>query len=357
MARNKQVKKLELFKYNPDVDGDQTFNIDKALNENWDKIEEALENVDISQGVESHNTDPGSHEDIRQEIQTVKEQVEGIDVSWESVTGKPETFPPSTHTHEFPVTSVAGRTGEVTLSKSDVGLDLVNNWGATSEVNNASNTTYATALGVKQAYDKAMESYNLGVVKYLKPSNNVRQTIDSGQVSFGDVSKNRISKITLPFTKTNISGRGVIRLKLSTTVKGTGKNNSTSSPRDLDSITGGVLLGSAFVLMDEPTNLEKLGQKSICDLEKGANLPKTRDYESHAPSAISEMDSFRKSQSLSANYNGEVNLSYNETYDIPLFNEPLFIVLHVELYTGNNDTTLLNANVQTVVQVCYDEIS
>ncbi|MFM5095035.1 tail fiber domain-containing protein [Aeromonas rivipollensis] len=41
------------------------------------------------------------------------------------------------------------------LRKLDAGLDLVNNWGATSATNDASNTTYATAGAVKKAYDLA----------------------------------------------------------------------------------------------------------------------------------------------------------------------------------------------------------
>lgn len=41
------------------------------------------------------------------------------------------------------------------LRKLDAGLELVNNWGATSATNDASNTTYATAGAVKSAYDLA----------------------------------------------------------------------------------------------------------------------------------------------------------------------------------------------------------
>ena len=42
-------------------------------------------------------------------------------------------------------------------TKADVGLGSVNNWDATSAVNDASTTKYATASAVKQAYDKAVE--------------------------------------------------------------------------------------------------------------------------------------------------------------------------------------------------------
>ena len=33
--------KLALFKYDPRTDGTQTFNIQKALNDNWDKLDDA----------------------------------------------------------------------------------------------------------------------------------------------------------------------------------------------------------------------------------------------------------------------------------------------------------------------------
>lgn len=32
----------DFFKYNPETDGDMTFNIDKALNENWDLVNEGF---------------------------------------------------------------------------------------------------------------------------------------------------------------------------------------------------------------------------------------------------------------------------------------------------------------------------
>lgn len=37
-----KTKLLELFKYEPDKDGAQTFNIKSALNDNWDKIDKVL---------------------------------------------------------------------------------------------------------------------------------------------------------------------------------------------------------------------------------------------------------------------------------------------------------------------------
>ena len=40
-----KTKLLELFKYEPDKDGAQTFNIKSALNDNWDKIEAWAQSV------------------------------------------------------------------------------------------------------------------------------------------------------------------------------------------------------------------------------------------------------------------------------------------------------------------------
>lgn len=37
-----QTTNLELFKYDPLSDGNQTFNIDTALNDNWDKVDVAV---------------------------------------------------------------------------------------------------------------------------------------------------------------------------------------------------------------------------------------------------------------------------------------------------------------------------
>ena len=39
---SKNTKNYGLFEYEPEKDGAQTFNIQSALNENWEKIDEAL---------------------------------------------------------------------------------------------------------------------------------------------------------------------------------------------------------------------------------------------------------------------------------------------------------------------------
>lgn len=40
------TENLGLYKVDPSTDGDNTFNIEKILNENWDKIDEKSKKVD-----------------------------------------------------------------------------------------------------------------------------------------------------------------------------------------------------------------------------------------------------------------------------------------------------------------------
>ncbi|WP_418480464.1 hypothetical protein, partial [Dysosmobacter sp.] len=40
--------KLALFKYDPSTDGAQTFNIKQALNDNWDKLDDAVKQILIT---------------------------------------------------------------------------------------------------------------------------------------------------------------------------------------------------------------------------------------------------------------------------------------------------------------------
>lgn len=43
---SRETKNLKLFKYDPTQDGECTFNIDDALNKNWDKIDEEVNKID-----------------------------------------------------------------------------------------------------------------------------------------------------------------------------------------------------------------------------------------------------------------------------------------------------------------------
>lgn len=79
-------------------------------------------------------------------------------------------------------------------SKADVGLSNVQNWTATSDTNDSSRSKYATAAGVKAAYDKANSAYTMAS---NSPSLYTYEC---------DFSSNTIYNITLPsgFTRSNV---------------------------------------------------------------------------------------------------------------------------------------------------------
>lgn len=79
-------------------------------------------------------------------------------------------------------------------SKSDVGLSNVQNWTATSDTNDSSRSKYATAAGVKAAYDKANSAYTMAS---NSPSLYTYEC---------DFSSDTIYNVTLPsgFTRSNV---------------------------------------------------------------------------------------------------------------------------------------------------------
>ena len=86
-----------------------------------------------------------------------------------------------------PVQSVNGKTGTVVLSKSDVGLGSVENYGIATQAEaegGTSNNKYMTPLRVKQAIDKA--TINLGVGDMLK---SVYDTDNDGKVDVAETAE------------------------------------------------------------------------------------------------------------------------------------------------------------------------
>lgn len=53
--------KLALFKYDPSTDGAQTFNIQKALNDNWDKLDDAVKEILITLANKAPTVHAGQH--------------------------------------------------------------------------------------------------------------------------------------------------------------------------------------------------------------------------------------------------------------------------------------------------------
>ena len=243
-------------------------------------------------------------------------------------------------------------------TKADIGLGNVPNYGASTSVTSSSTTTLATSSAVKQAYDKGVEALNLVQAsnRMYKPSNTVRQTLDSGVLNYGTTNETTVNKIFIPYSKINVSGTGVIRLKLTTTVKGT-VNNTIASTRNLYMYTKGIFMGSAFKAKEHPTNGYAMGQKSILELAKGATLPTLSSYYTYAPSTMSLMEDYSKNITLSASQKGAVTYTYSTVQDIPFWNETPFILLYGYNYISGANCTITGTTVQTVVQICYDEVA
>ena len=107
IALSKQTKNLGLFQYDPQEDGAQTFNIDVALNENWDKIDDAMErkadldesgkipagqlpDMDVSGSINTHNDDPAAHPALRNLISALDTRVALLELMYGTeVAGNP----------------------------------------------------------------------------------------------------------------------------------------------------------------------------------------------------------------------------------------------------------------------------
>lgn len=115
---------LNLLKKNPATDGADTFNIETMLNENWDKIDEAVAKkaelgadgkIPAEQLPEMNYDTAGSAEAVQKNLDAHtgnKSNPHGVTASqvgaradtwvpsWSEVSGKPGTFPPSGHNHD-----------------------------------------------------------------------------------------------------------------------------------------------------------------------------------------------------------------------------------------------------------------
>ena len=150
-------------------------------------------------------TESGVVKVIRQVTSTVKLVTQGPQgiqgpagtTDWNGIINKPSTFTPSAHTHPTteitgfsaaasaaaPVQSVAGKTGNVTLAKADVGLSNVDN---TSDANKPVSTATQTALDLKaNASDLTSHTGNTnnphGVTKAQVGLGNVDNTSDANK--------------------------------------------------------------------------------------------------------------------------------------------------------------------------------
>ena len=67
----------------------------------WLKKPDGTDAVDIAIINQNMDTIDARMKSNATQISDLKEQVDGLEVSWDGITGKPETFPPSTHSHAY----------------------------------------------------------------------------------------------------------------------------------------------------------------------------------------------------------------------------------------------------------------
>lgn len=145
--------------------------------------------------LDGHNTSPQAHEDIRLLINNLSnpatKEALGLVKIGDNLTVDAEgrVSGPAAYTHPAakqcnyvaPVSSVAGRTGAVTLSKGDVGLGSVENYGiattAEAQVGTVNNK-YMTPLRVKELVDSSQRISNIDT-----EINNLKSSVSSGKTS------------------------------------------------------------------------------------------------------------------------------------------------------------------------------
>lgn len=54
-----------------------------------------------AEALKQHESDSETHKDIRDSVEKLKEDLGNIDISWEAIQGKPETFPVTKHSHSW----------------------------------------------------------------------------------------------------------------------------------------------------------------------------------------------------------------------------------------------------------------
>lgn len=123
-----------------------------------------------------------------EQIKNLEEQVKNIDVTWEGITEKPETYPPSPHKHskseisDFPTALPANggnadtvdgkhatdfRLSTWTPTKADVGLGNVPNYPISTDPRESNHSKFASIGAVAQAMGMAEQA--MRYVNELKP--------------------------------------------------------------------------------------------------------------------------------------------------------------------------------------------
>ena len=336
MARKAKVATrataLEYFKYNPATDDDQTFNIDLALNQNWDKTKAEFER----QG--------GEIEAVKQSVQEIE-----IPTSLPANGGNADTvdglhasdFAPSTHNHDTLYTTKSHETNKSNphgVTKADVGLGSVNNWGATTAVNDTSTTKYATASAVKQAYDKAVSALNSATQargKTWTPSDTVRHTATIQPKFYGNNKGYYQSAVSLG--RIYVPPKARVRLKLSAY---TVTQGSTSGQTFYASVDFGMMVRGGRTV-----NIPQGSQMSFNDFSTHVDylsFPYSSGEVGTDASAVTNAQQLDIDLDYHGSYYGDKSISFTGGW----------ATFGVAVYTA-----YIHSCPSITIQICYDEVS
>lgn len=184
---------LKLLKKDPTAEGGDTFNIKTMLNDNWDKVDTGVKAISDAQSAHIDATDPHPQyaRDTDLAVHLADNTAHGVSNKVDKVSGKGISTEDYTTTEKNKlagiaagaqvnaVTSVAGRTGAVTLAKADVGLTNVDNvkqlpiaGGTMTGILTAqSNTSYATKqtrnIAIKTGADFTTAELAVGDIGFI----------------------------------------------------------------------------------------------------------------------------------------------------------------------------------------------
>lgn len=127
------TKFLNLFKWQPDMDGNEEFDIEKSLNENWDKVDTKLETymTDLTKNVEDYKSDTDT------QVENIAKQVSGL---------KEISISPTTPTSNESVWFKKGK-NFVDFSKCSMGIELHSSDGTFVSNNDYYVTEYIPIIG------------------------------------------------------------------------------------------------------------------------------------------------------------------------------------------------------------------
>ena len=267
-----ETKNLKLFKYNTRTDRQEKFSIDDALNDNWDKVDEAVnankesiaEVKEEVAGIKANKGVPGGYAGLNTQGKVPTSQLPELGISnYEDLVGKPTKLSDfvddlgnaPVHTHEQYLTQHQDLSGKANVDMSNVSADVLKNLiGAGGS---------GSSGGVKETYiSEDKNSYwvwfdnGLLIQQIHIPSRQWAFTVQTNTFDYGVTTYTTVPTpvdwaLPKAYSNTNyiisgFSGTDLITAKNSSTltlkilaVEGNGSSQPTGIPKAVDILTVG----------------------------------------------------------------------------------------------------------------------